>query len=55
MTTSCIVERIIEHRLEFEVRNRKKEKKEKAAYEAFMKSKADGKSTTTPICIKTVE
>ncbi|XP_044737621.1 ethanolamine-phosphate cytidylyltransferase [Chrysoperla carnea] len=40
MTTEKIVERIILHRLEFESRNQKKEKKEIAAYEAFQKTKA---------------
>ncbi|KAG7210554.1 hypothetical protein KM043_012074 [Ampulex compressa] len=38
MTTEKIVERIILHRLEYEDRNLKKEKKELAAYEALMKS-----------------
>ncbi|CAG5093527.1 Similar to PCYT2: Ethanolamine-phosphate cytidylyltransferase (Homo sapiens) [Cotesia congregata] len=38
MTTEKIIERIILHRLEFEDRNLKKEKKEIAAYEAFVKS-----------------
>jgi ethanolamine-phosphate cytidylyltransferase len=39
MTTEKIVERIIRHRLEFEERNMKKEKKEVEAYEAFQKLK----------------
>ncbi|KAB7502928.1 Ethanolamine-phosphate cytidylyltransferase [Armadillidium nasatum] len=39
MTTSKIVERIIEHRMEYEIRNKKKEKKERAAYQALMNSK----------------
>jgi ethanolamine-phosphate cytidylyltransferase len=39
MTTEKIVERIIRHRLEFEQRNLKKEKKEVEAYDAFQKSK----------------
>ncbi|KAF4526468.1 hypothetical protein B566_EDAN014080 [Ephemera danica] len=38
MTTEKIVQRIIQHRLEFESRNMKKEQKEIAAYEAFKKS-----------------
>ncbi|XP_059477496.1 ethanolamine-phosphate cytidylyltransferase [Neocloeon triangulifer] len=38
MTTEKIVERIIQHRLEFESRNQKKELKEIAAYEALKKS-----------------
>lgn len=36
MTTEKIVQRIIEHRLDFESRNEKKEKKEIAAYEALL-------------------
>lgn len=43
MTTERIVERIILHRLEFEARNIKKEKKEIDAYEAFQKSQQVGK------------
>lgn len=39
MTTDKIVDRIIRNRLEFEERNKKKEAKEIAAYEAFEKSK----------------
>ncbi|XP_034249352.1 ethanolamine-phosphate cytidylyltransferase isoform X1 [Thrips palmi] len=38
MTTEKIVNRIIMHRLEYEERNRNKEKKELAAYEAHMKN-----------------
>ncbi|XP_065338827.1 ethanolamine-phosphate cytidylyltransferase isoform X2 [Cloeon dipterum] len=38
MTTEKIVERIIQHRLEFETRNQKKELKEIAAFEAMKKS-----------------
>lgn len=37
MTTEKLVDRIIQHRLEFELRNRKKEKKELEAYEALHK------------------
>lgn len=43
MTTQRIVERIIEHRLDYEVRNNKKEKKEKAAFAAYMKAKDEGR------------
>lgn len=43
MTTQRIVERIIEHRLDYEVRNNKKEKKEKAAFAAYMKAKEEGR------------
>lgn len=39
MTTQKIIERIIEHRLDFETRNKAKEKKEIAAYEALMKER----------------
>lgn len=39
MTTEKIVDRIIRHRLDYEERNLKKEKKELDAYEAFQKSK----------------
>ncbi|XP_022245772.1 ethanolamine-phosphate cytidylyltransferase-like isoform X2 [Limulus polyphemus] len=39
LTTQKVVERIINHRLDFEARNKKKEKKELAAYEALMKQK----------------
>ena len=37
MTTQRIVERIIEHRMDYEIRNVKKEKKEIAAFNALMK------------------
>ncbi|CAL4093672.1 unnamed protein product, partial [Meganyctiphanes norvegica] len=43
MTTQRIVERIIEHRLDYEVRNNKKEKKEKAAFAAYIKAKEEGR------------
>lgn len=39
MTTEKIVDRIIRHRLDYKDRNAKKEKKEIAAYEAFVRSK----------------
>lgn len=39
MTTERIVERIIRHRLDYEHRNQKKQKKEADAYEAYQKSK----------------
>lgn len=41
MTTQKIVERIINQRLEFEKRNKKKEEKEIASYNALMKQKAE--------------
>ncbi|XP_059618951.1 ethanolamine-phosphate cytidylyltransferase isoform X2 [Phlebotomus argentipes] len=44
MTTEKIVERIIKHRLEYEQRNNKKEKKELEAYEASQKLKMTQKS-----------
>uniref|UniRef100_A0A915KB52 ethanolamine-phosphate cytidylyltransferase n=2 Tax=Romanomermis culicivorax TaxID=13658 RepID=A0A915KB52_ROMCU len=49
MTTEKIVERIIEHRLDFENRNSKKERKEIAAYEALLKQlKENGQSKKCP-------
>jgi ethanolamine-phosphate cytidylyltransferase len=39
MTTDKIVDRIIRHRIDYEERNKKKEKKENDAYEAFQKQK----------------
>ena len=39
LTTEKLVQRIVSRRLDYESRNAKKEKKEKAAYEAFMKAK----------------
>lgn len=44
MTTEKIVERIIKHRLEFEQRNLKKEKKELEIMEAFQKNKSTQKA-----------
>ena len=37
LTTEMLVQRILARRLDYEERNKKKEKKEKAAYEALMK------------------
>uniref|UniRef100_A0A1I7XVQ2 ethanolamine-phosphate cytidylyltransferase n=1 Tax=Heterorhabditis bacteriophora TaxID=37862 RepID=A0A1I7XVQ2_HETBA len=39
MTTDIIIRRIIDHRLEYESRNSRKEKKEAAAFEALQKMK----------------
>jgi len=39
LTTEMLVQRILKRRLEYEERNKKKEKKEKAAFEALMKIK----------------
>ena len=39
LTTEMLVQRILARRLDYEERNAKKEKKEKAAFEAFMKLK----------------
>lgn len=39
LTTELLVERILARRLDFEERNKLKEKKELAAYEAMIKSK----------------
>lgn len=44
MTTEKIVERIIAHRIEFESRNQKKEKKEMEVYEAITKAKQNEKA-----------
>lgn len=44
MTTEKIVDRIIKHRIEFEQRNIKKEKKELEAYEALIKAKQNQKA-----------
>uniref|UniRef100_A0A914UVL3 ethanolamine-phosphate cytidylyltransferase n=1 Tax=Plectus sambesii TaxID=2011161 RepID=A0A914UVL3_9BILA len=44
MTTMRIIERIIEHRLEYEVRNKKKEAKEHACYVALQKKKKEEES-----------
>ncbi|XP_031617150.1 ethanolamine-phosphate cytidylyltransferase isoform X1 [Contarinia nasturtii] len=44
MTTEKIVERIIKHRVEFEERNSKKEKKEIEAFEALTKAKQNEKA-----------
>lgn len=44
MTTEKIVDRIIKHRIEFEQRNMKKEKKELEVYEALAKAKQTEKA-----------
>lgn len=44
MTTEKIVDRIIKHRLEFEQRNMKKEKKEIEVFEALTKAKQTEKA-----------
>ncbi|XP_061386504.1 ethanolamine-phosphate cytidylyltransferase-like, partial [Musca vetustissima] len=44
MTTERIVERIISHRLEYERRNKAKEKKEVEAFEALQRSKLTQKA-----------
>ncbi|XP_053960325.1 ethanolamine-phosphate cytidylyltransferase isoform X2 [Anastrepha obliqua] len=44
MTTELIVERIISHRLEYERRNKAKEKKESEAYEALQRAKQTQKA-----------
>lgn len=41
LTTEKLVQRIVERRLDYEKRNAKKEAKEKAAYQAYMRSKAE--------------
>ena len=42
LTTEMLVQRILKRRLEYEERNKKKEIKEKAAYDALMKTKKNG-------------
>ena len=42
LTTELLVERILARRLDFVERNKQKEKKEMAAYEAMVKSKQSG-------------
>ncbi|PAV73883.1 hypothetical protein WR25_16067 [Diploscapter pachys] len=42
MTTENIIERIINHRIEYETRNRKKERKEAAAFAALQKMSQNG-------------
>lgn len=44
MTTEKIVDRIIKHRIEFEQRNMKKEKKEIEVFEALTKAKQTEKA-----------
>lgn len=44
MTTEKIVERIIQHRIEYETRNSKKEKKELEVFDALQKAKTAQKS-----------
>lgn len=44
MTTERIVERIISHRLEYERRNKAKEKKEVEAFEALQRAKQTQKA-----------
>ena len=40
------------HRLDYEVRNKKKEKKEKAAFAAYMKAKEEGRLNIDQICVE---
>ncbi len=42
LTTEVLVQRIVSRRLDYEKRNEKKEAKEKAAYEAFVKAGKEG-------------
>lgn len=41
LTTERLVQRIVAKRLEYEIRNEKKEKKEMAAYKAYEKAKME--------------
>lgn len=47
LTTERLVQRIVERRLDYENRNAKKEKKELAAYEAFMRAKREEEEKST--------
>lgn len=44
MTAEKIVERIMKHRMEFQLRNSQKEKKEIEAFEALTNAKPNGKA-----------
>lgn len=44
LTNAKLIERIVARRMEYEIRNHKKEEKEKAAYEALMKKRAENES-----------
>ena len=46
LTTEKLVQRIVARRLEYEIRNEKKEKKERAAFEAFEKAKMQNQGIT---------
>ena len=50
LTTEKLVQRIVERRLDYEDRNARKEKKEIAAYEAFMKAKQAKRNFN--LCVK---
>ena len=45
LTNEKLVQRILARRLDYEARNAKKEKKEKAAFEVYMKTKAEEEET----------
>jgi ethanolamine-phosphate cytidylyltransferase len=51
MTTSMIIDRIISNRLQFESRNKAKECKERAAFDALQNLKANGGSTADVVSI----
>ncbi|CAF1617123.1 unnamed protein product, partial [Didymodactylos carnosus] len=53
LTTTDIITRIIENRLQYERRNKKKEAKEAAAYEAFQKLKAENKQASHAVNVET--
>ena len=49
LTTEMLVQRILDRRMEYQERNQKKEKKEKAAFEALQKIKnGNAKNWRTP-------
>ncbi|UJR31238.1 hypothetical protein I4U23_018740 [Adineta vaga] len=52
MSTQDIITRIIDNRLEYEKRNKKKEAKEAAAYEAFQKLKAENLNESTAVNVQ---
>lgn len=47
LTTEKLVQRIVERRLDYENRNAKKEKKEIAAYQAFIKQQQQNEQVDT--------
>lgn len=52
MPDSGWLSKVLFHRLDYEVRNKKKEKKEKAAFAAYMKAKAEGRVDIDPVQVE---